>query len=73
MKISVRHNVWGNWNCYIGSTQVDKFGERIDAMLWLANTFLTGNYTVSDKSYITMSDLQLWLVDHIDCIELKGK
>jgi hypothetical protein len=56
-KISVKHNIWGNYACFIGKERVATFGEYYDAMTWLLENLDTELHVLSDKSYITKEDV----------------
>jgi hypothetical protein len=71
MKISVKHNTWGNYNCYIGATNVNKFPNEIDAYFWITEAFLSGEYTISENSDFTHMDVIRFLVRNSECFELE--
>lgn len=54
--IKAMRNIWGNWNCYVGTRQVEKFDEEWDAQRWLNEQMATGNYTLSDKSELRVEN-----------------
>jgi hypothetical protein len=60
-KISVRHNIWGNYVCFIGKERVATFGERYDAMYWLLENLDTCLYVLSASSYITQDDIESYV------------
>lgn len=56
--VKVKQNVWGNYNCFIGASKETAFGCSYDAKEWLANKLAEAGTKLSEKSDITVSDLQ---------------
>lgn len=55
--ISVRHNVWGNYLCFVGTKRVAMYGDKFDATYWLIEQMLNGSYKLSVSSCVSQHDI----------------
>jgi predicted phosphohydrolase len=58
MKIKAVRNSWGNFKCSIGGKVAIDFGIEWDARDWLSEKLAEGGFELSDKSDITMAEIE---------------
>ena len=61
--IKVTYNIWGNYCGFIGTLRVHTSKQKFDAIDWLSEKLLTGEYKLSPKSYITTQDVESHRID----------
>jgi len=62
MKVKVMCNIYGNWNGFEGSQKTEIGASQYRATIWLSERLLKGDCTLSDKSDITMADIEAYRV-----------
>jgi hypothetical protein len=55
--LSVRKNIYGNWNVYDGRRNISKYGEKFDAIYRVMELLDTGAYVLSPHSEITAEEV----------------